>query len=453
MPTQPATSAAGLGRPANINTQFGPADQHVKFTSNNADYFQHHPAGRGTPPVPRLSESNVGAAAPDIRSAQLRTQAPNNGTSDLSSTQDAPNPNISAQGPFKEDFWKEQLKQHSWEQLPQMPPSPIRPAPLHRQHSGIRQNPSRSARSGTHINRSTTSSSAGRGAAAAAAVDSSDEEDSPSPPIPSSPRNSIRPVLEEQSAMDIDVSTPPTMRPAGGGPGSTDVRPTVQVPDTSQGRTGAGSAFIGAGVESARLSTPTTDGWSSEGPPPLPTRRSADTGAIPPSSDMDLGGFANVEPLAADAQGVTGVEDLRSSLPFPSRAAPEPPVTATFAPQDLELPPPPKAPEAPAIATQSSWEVYLATMRVYMYEWSQFIDRMLAHFNERQREAREGLTPNWLGMLGEGPGGGYLRYMQGVEEDFRVREHWDVAWEKHRLSMRAFGLVRNAVIDRGLKAA
>jgi hypothetical protein len=50
-------------------------------------------------------------------------------------------------------------------------------------------------------------------------------------------------------------------------------------------------------------------------------------------------------------------------------------------------------------------------------------------------------------MKGEGPDGGYLRYMQGLEEDVTVREHWDVAWERHREAMRRFGRVKAKVVE------
>jgi hypothetical protein len=47
---------------------------------------------------------------------------------------------------------------------------------------------------------------------------------------------------------------------------------------------------------------------------------------------------------------------------------------------------------------------------------------------------------------GSGDKGGYGKYMRGVEEDFRVRAHWDVSWEKHRECLRGLGKVRERLL-------
>ncbi len=190
--------------------------------------------------------------------------------------------------------------------------------------------------------------------------------------------------------------------------------------------------------------------------PPLPTRSGVTTNGAPPSSsEFNLNDLRQVEPLLQTAHGLGDMNDLQSSLPFPSRAAPTPPVSVkTYEPQVLELPSPPKPPIHPSTVslTQSVWEAYVATMRVYMFEWTTFVDLMLAHFSERQREAKASMASDGSGLLGIGPHGerGYLRYMQGVEEDVRVRAHWDVAWERHREVMRAFGQVREVAVEKVL---
>ena len=161
-----------------------------------------------------------------------------------------------------------------------------------------------------------------------------------------------------------------------------------------------------------------------------------------PKSDTDsphlnLGNLQKVAPLAPNDSGLKDLNDLSTALPFESRPSNQP--TKPFTPRRLELPSPPKAPSVPEKLTQSAWEYYIAHMRAYMLEWNTFSTQMLAHFLSRQAEVEAKLGHDWISSIGDD---GYARYMRGVEEDFRVREHWDVSWEKHRECMRALGTVR-----------
>jgi hypothetical protein len=45
-------------------------------------------------------------------------------------------------------------------------------------------------------------------------------------------------------------------------------------------------------------------------------------------------------------------------------------------------------------------------------------------------------------VLGKG-NGGFTAYLRGVEEDFVVREHWSVAWERHRECILQLGQIRD----------
>lgn len=165
-------------------------------------------------------------------------------------------------------------------------------------------------------------------------------------------------------------------------------------------------------------------------------------------------------------------------------------------PRPLQLPRPPKAPLAPGTVTPSAWEIYLATSRVYLKEWTVFNDKMLGHFNDRQRDVKESMVEDWMGVVGDIDGPthlnedgdahededdeddeedegetiekagkrrrgakgqgrrrrqGFLKYMQSMEEDFRVRQHWDIAWEKHRDAMWTFSKTRDEAIRKLLR--
>lgn len=168
--------------------------------------------------------------------------------------------------------------------------------------------------------------------------------------------------------------------------------------------------------------------------PPIPPRvNGRSTGPPEPIYVSDL---KNVAPFAPNEKGLQGLGDLTSTLPFESRPSGKPPVV--IKPQLLELPHPPKAPAPPP---QNPWLRYIAQMKAYMLEWNEYNSKMLAHFTERQSNIGNTLTGDWMSSQGSQ---GYLQYMQGVEEDFRVREHWDVSWEKHRECMKILGSVRSS---------
>ncbi|KAI4171586.1 MAG: hypothetical protein LQ343_004178 [Gyalolechia ehrenbergii] len=187
--------------------------------------------------------------------------------------------------------------------------------------------------------------------------------------------------------------------------------------------------------------------------PPIPPRPAGHSRPHPPPEDdpIDLGNLKSVEPFAPNQQGIKDLNDLTTALPFESKASARPPQAPS--PQKLELPNPPKAPLAPEKLTQSSWERFTVVMRAYMSEWNAYNTKMLNHFTERQASVEVTLKPEWMSAVGEGTENwGYKKYMQGVEEDFRVREHWDVSWERHRECMRTLGDVRERLLGSSAKA-
>lgn len=186
--------------------------------------------------------------------------------------------------------------------------------------------------------------------------------------------------------------------------------------------------------------------------PPVPPRPTGPSHPhIQDDDQLSLGNLKNVAPFAPNQDGIIDLNDLATALPFDSKPSTKLPRTSSpIPPQQLSLPNPPKAPPVPDKLTQSSWNSYIAAMRAYMFEWNAYNTKMLNHFNERQTSAIEMMKkPEWIGAVGEGTGNwGYKKYMRGVEEDFRVREHWDVSWERHRECMARLGEVRDRVLGR-----
>ena len=210
-------------------------------------------------------------------------------------------------------------------------------------------------------------------------------------------------------------------------------------------------------------------------PPPPPPQQSrpdaAAPGSRPPTSgshapksaDVDahprfnLTDLKHTAPFAPSKSGLADLRDLHSDLPFES--APGAPPSSSSASQHsaaagmglgpvhshaqkLTLPAPPRAPPAPARRDRLSkqdWEVYGGAMRPYLAEWNAFNKRMLAHFNAREARVETELPDAWVLARGED---GFRKYVAGLEEDVRVRAHWDACWQGHIDAMRTYGEVR-----------
>ncbi|PGH07147.1 hypothetical protein GX51_01934 [Blastomyces parvus] len=216
----------------------------------------------------------------------------------------------------------------------------------------------------------------------------------------------------------------------------------------------------------------------------------------PSNNTLNLKNLAKVAPFTAtNSTGINDLNDLSSTLPFESRPNDNSRARLTVRPQDLALPKPPKAPPAPNFSAadhphkaevQLKWERYVTEINAYMHDWNVFNRTMLGHFNARQQTVETGLAPNWARAVGDsarlrindsvdstgkkinnnnttvnvrdddGDGkdaddeqlvagsakGGFNAYMRGVKEDFVVRQHWDVAWERHLACLEALDATR-----------
>ncbi|KAI9809225.1 MAG: hypothetical protein M1825_002516 [Sarcosagium campestre] len=426
-PTSPPVAEAATESPSrDINTNFSRNDWDGEFSGNDAaGYFAPPPTARSkAQPKSRVSPTRgrtTHKAQPEI---QLNG-APHMPPPPRPTSSESP-----GKEPFSAEYWKQTLKGHSWE------------PPPHAHHLSGRRSESKLKGSRPRgISKATAKRShvaVPKPLRVPEATDSSSEDES----IPSretfAEASPLRGSSREHSAMDIDSSSPaPPVQPdskAGGSGG-------IPIPAPNTPRMQAETLSTSA---SGSASTPTSASVSSTQAPPL-SSSSLDDGKI------NLQELRNVAPFHAVQEGLRNMTDMSSSLPFESRASTQHP-TKSHAAQKLELPATPRAPPPPAVVNQATWDLYLAPMQVYLYEWSQFVDKMVAHWTSRQREVKQ-LGPHWLGSIGEGERGGFLTYMQGLEEDVRVRQHWNTAWEKHMNYMKAFGAVRTTAIENALRSA
>lgn len=159
--------------------------------------------------------------------------------------------------------------------------------------------------------------------------------------------------------------------------------------------------------------------------------------------------FKTTEPFMQTVQGLGSFAELKSDLPFQSKASSAVPFPKSFDSRELVLPPPPRGPKPPSTDTRPTSDVfddYLNKMRAYMAEWNKFDARMVGHFAVRneavQMVSRQKV--DWLGTLGDAH---LNEYLENVREDERAREWWATAVEKHREKMEEFKWVKSVFRD------
>ncbi|KAL2798745.1 hypothetical protein BJX66DRAFT_294761 [Aspergillus keveii] len=222
--------------------------------------------------------------------------------------------------------------------------------------------------------------------------------------------------------------------------------------------------------------------------PPTAKARTTSKSGKDVNTSLNMKGLGGVFPFTStNSTGLDDLKDISSTLPFESRAkAPKTTVRETHT-RELNCPNPPKRPEPPLRSpssagskqhaiTRLAWERYLVEMNVYVREWDTFNGRMITHFAARHRSNTTEMALNWIGGVGDSPylGGdeapwdsgdesdaitngnthsnaprparrGYASYMKAMRQDRRVREHWEVAQERHMECMEKLGEMREWV--------
>lgn len=225
-------------------------------------------------------------------------------------------------------------------------------------------------------------------------------------------------------------------------------------------------------------------------PSPQPSAN-VDKTKEPDSKDFNLKDLKYAAPFISSKGGIDDLQDISVTLPFESRAKAPRTTARDVRPRELACPNPPKRPRRPALSSlgigtqlmlpRPAWERYVAEMKTYMREWNEFNRRMLRHFNARQEANESGMAPGWISAVGDSsrlninqddpdvednnnnpdnedsvgdllPGsakGGYTVYLRAIEEDVKVRKHWDVACELHRECILELGELREWILNGG----
>lgn len=211
----------------------------------------------------------------------------------------------------------------------------------------------------------------------------------------------------------------------------------------------------------------------------------------PESGAFNMNNLGKTDPFTnTNSNGISNLQDIHATLPFESRPKSAKATASEVRPRELKCPNPPRRPRVPELTPisvgsqqlglpRTAWERYVAEMNTYMREWNDFNSRMLGHFNVRQEAAKTGLAPSWISAIGDSarldvdsqeeneegksgvhhldddillPGtakGGYRAYLRGLEEDVKVRKHWDVACEMHHECILQLGKTREWIRNGG----
>lgn len=266
-------------------------------------------------------------------------------------------------------------------------------------------------------------------------------------------------------AMDID-DPPPPPTPAHGAPAAPPPTPAHGIP-TIINMNGAGARNVnlepskpewrsGGLNNGAKTSNGTSSRRSSSAanathrPGPIPVGNAG-------SEDSDLrpifGNF-DVDKLVNPGTGLSSFSaDLKSSLPFESRASTKlPPFEREkIKPKHINFPTPPKAPSPPAaLATPSQltaaqWTLYADQFRAYIMNFNNFNARVVDHFAARKVKIAE-KGSNWVVQLGDKE---LLEYLAWMEEDKVVMQKWSQAREAHELNVMEFARWKERVRSGG----
>ncbi|KAL2754280.1 hypothetical protein ACRALDRAFT_2028735 [Sodiomyces alcalophilus JCM 7366] len=163
-----------------------------------------------------------------------------------------------------------------------------------------------------------------------------------------------------------------------------------------------------------------------------------------------LADLKNVAPFAQPATGLGSFNDLKSTLPFESKASDQIPITKEKqSSQELNFPPVPQAPTPPPTLAVSglkptlpAWQKYLVDFQNYMQRWDAFTVQVTEHFNARKEQvlrAREGHGYSFLAAQSDS---GIEEYLDWVRQDQGVRRKWTAACEAHEERVREFLVYR-----------
>lgn len=171
---------------------------------------------------------------------------------------------------------------------------------------------------------------------------------------------------------------------------------------------------------------------------------------------MNLDDLAST--LNSTSNGLEGMQNLSSTLPFQSKASSIHP-TKPPTPQFFLIPQIPTAPAPPPKLTTQSWKNYCAATANYLTAFHAFNRDLHVHFRESlmHEDKFVSICPDALEAVGSAGEVNLESYRKNVKADETIRETWSVANERHAEALEVFAgvkeKVRRAVEGGGLSEA
>ncbi|EHA55047.1 hypothetical protein MGG_01834 [Pyricularia oryzae 70-15] len=246
--------------------------------------------------------------------------------------------------------------------------------------------------------------------------------------------------MDSSNAMDIDtpMGEPTTMPQATVANG---VRGVPVEPSRPEWRAGDANGFATAAHPPA---------ITASDPPGVKPRFNVSNAAGSEDTDDFGAGFddlKNVEPIAQRAAGLNSFDDLKTHLPFESRAAVNVPVDKAKGSQEASInfpkpPVPPRAPAPLAISglkpSGSAWEAHVNEFEIYLREWDTFNSKFVDHVLARQNQLNKAKQKSGLSLLYARNLKSMQEYATWLEQDQQVHDKWTTYHNEHLKRVREF---------------
>lgn len=166
--------------------------------------------------------------------------------------------------------------------------------------------------------------------------------------------------------------------------------------------------------------------------------------------DVGLSGLSSLaatEPFlpTTNGNGLSGMNDLKSDLPFKSRASDSYPTDAN-ASSTLKYPEVPVPPTLASKFTITTGADYLSNMDQYVKEYCKYNKVMLNHFRARQENLESDMEKTVCETRGASAKGiGFAQYYKMMKQDEGAMIAWQLAQSRHVQALGKCEEVRNKV--------
>ncbi|KAJ2894809.1 hypothetical protein MKZ38_007206 [Zalerion maritima] len=274
------------------------------------------------------------------------------------------------------------------------------------------------------------------------------------------------------SPMDMDIDTPPADKTTHPPTRSTSTARNIPVePSRPDWRSGDHNGETTNGNKSRVASTAGTPSKPPTSPAATPGSRAnpITAGGSEDTDDLkaSFSELRHTEPMQQPKpSGLGGWDDVKSSLPFQSRANPNlhgverPPALKLPNAPDMHAPTPPVLPASlnlnnsnPVASIKTAdWMGYMAAFASYLENWTRYERRIIEYLTQAQRELDDHqITGTGYGWLRPESDDAIIKAYDVLSRDEQdVRERWTMAGRTHREALREVRFLRERIRKLGL---